>query len=123
MSAMIYYEELLYLFLYICHLSVVIACMLVSGIIMIWCIAKIKGEKMIKENETIKYTSPNGYTGMLYGESSLSIYDPSGKECLHTGFRNVNTYDELVELVDGHPKFIEMINSISKDDLDEDYDI
>lgn len=45
MSAMIYYDELLYLFLYICLLSVVIACMLVSGIILIWCIGKIRGNK------------------------------------------------------------------------------
>lgn len=45
MSAMIYYEELLYLFLYICLLSVVIACMLASGVILIWCIGKIKERK------------------------------------------------------------------------------
>lgn len=42
---------------------------------------------------------------MLYGKSSLAIYRPDGKECLHTGFRNINTYEELVELVDGHPEF------------------
>ena len=45
MSAMIYYDELLYLFLYICLSSVVIACMLASGVILIWCINKIKERK------------------------------------------------------------------------------
>ena len=54
----------------------------------------------------IKYTSPNnGYTGVLYGESSFSIHDPSGKEVMHTGFRNINTYEELVEQVEEFPEF------------------
>lgn len=59
-------------------------------------------------NKTIKYTSENGYTGVLYGKSSLAIYKPDGKMSMHTGFRNINTYEELVELVDEHPKFIEV---------------
>ena len=59
---------------------------------------------------TIKYTSPNGYTGLLYGESSLAIFDPDGKESLHTGSRTIDTYEELVELVDGHPKFLEALS-------------
>lgn len=54
----------------------------------------------------IEYTSPNhGYTGILYGERSYIIRDPSGKEVFHTGFRNINTYDELVEQVESFPEF------------------
>ena len=60
--------------------------------------------------ETIKYTSKNGYTGVLYGKSSLSIYDFTGKEVLHTGFRKANTYEELVEVVETHPEFMEMLS-------------
>ena len=57
----------------------------------------------------IKYTSDNGYTGILYGESSMSIYNPEGREVMHTGFRNVNTMDELIETVEGYPDFIRAI--------------
>ena len=54
----------------------------------------------------IEYKSPNnGYTGVLYGERSYIIRDPSGKEVMHTGFRNINTYDELVEHVESFPEF------------------
>lgn len=42
MSAMIYYEELLYLFLFICNLSAVVSCICVSIAILIWCYRKIK---------------------------------------------------------------------------------
>ena len=42
---MIYYEELLYLFLYVCLFSVIIACMLISATVLIWCIGKIRGDK------------------------------------------------------------------------------
>ena len=59
------------------------------------------------ESETIRYTSDNGYTGVLYGKSSYAIYDKDGKEVLHTGLRNINTYEELVESVNNFPKFLE----------------
>ena len=75
--------------------------------------------------KVIKYTSKNGYTGVLYGQSSMSIYDKDGKEVLHTGSRAINTYDELVELVDEHPKFRQMlfehVDELINDD--DDYDI
>ena len=58
-------------------------------------------------NHTI-YTSPNGYTGVLYGKSSMSIYDSNGKERLHTGRRNVETFEELVAIVDEFPTFLEL---------------
>ena len=59
--------------------------------------------------DTIKYTSENGYTGVLYGKSSLSIYNPDGRECFHTWSRGITTYDELVRIVDQHPQFMKML--------------
>lgn len=58
---------------------------------------------------TIKYTSPNGYTGILYGESSLAVFKPDGTESLHTGRRNIETYEELVKLVDDHPNLLKIL--------------
>jgi len=66
-------------------------------------------------NKTIKYTSDNGYTGVRYGESSMSIYDKEGKEVLHTGSTNVNTYEELVECVENYPDFYKKLLSLSKE--------
>lgn len=65
--------------------------------------------------ETIKYTSSNGYTGVLYGKRSLAIFNPDGTESMHTGSRNINTYEELVRIVDEHPKFIEMLRKVNAD--------
>lgn len=60
-------------------------------------------------SDIIEYTAENGYTGRLYGESSLVIFNPDGTESMHTGSRNINTYDELKEVVEKHPQFIEML--------------
>lgn len=65
-------------------------------------------------SNTIKYTSDNGYTGVLYGKSSMVIYKPDGTESMHTGSRSINTYEELVKVVDKHPKFIEMLRKVSE---------
>lgn len=70
----------------------------------------------------VKYTSPNGYTGVLYGESSLIIYAPDGTESMHTGSRNINTYEELVKVVDEHPNFLKMLQSIA-DDIDDNAEV
>lgn len=59
--------------------------------------------------KTIKYHSENGYTGILYGKSSLAILKDN-KEVMHTGFRSINTREELVELVENCPKFFKMLN-------------
>lgn len=48
----------------------------------------------------------NGYSGVLYGESSLSIYGPDGKEVLHTGHRNVNTEQGLYNILGVMPKLM-----------------
>ena len=58
-------------------------------------------------NNIIDYTSPNGYRGVLYGKSSMVIYDRNGVECLHTSSRTPNTLEELQEFVDGFEEFPE----------------
>ena len=72
----------------------------------------------------MKYTSDNGYTGVLYGKSSLAIYDKKGRERMHTGFRNINTFDELKECVDTFPEFEKLLsekwNAIYNDKDDDD---
>ncbi len=60
-------------------------------------------------NKQSKYTSKNGYTGVMYGNSSLVILDANGKEVFHTGFRNCNTYEELIDQVDTFSEFYNMI--------------
>lgn len=65
-------------------------------------------------SDIIIYTSDNGYTGKLYGKSSLIIFNPDGTESMHTASRNINTYEELVKIVDEHPKFIEMLRGVAE---------
>ena len=69
----------------------------------------------------IEYKHPNGYSARLYGESSMSIY-LNRKEVMHTGSRNVNTENEVMELLDEYPEFIKMlerhIDEILADDED-----
>ena len=57
----------------------------------------------------IKVEHPNGYMGVLYGKSSMSIYDKDGHECLHTGSRTPNTEEELYEVLGNMPKFEQMV--------------
>lgn len=47
-----------------------------------------------------RYASPNGYTGILYGTSSLKILDHKGNQVMNTNARNINTFFELKEFVD-----------------------
>ena len=61
-------------------------------------------------NDFIEYKSNNGYTGRMYGKSSLAIYETvSGKEVFHTGFRRCNNLKELQEQVEEFPKFLNAI--------------
>ena len=64
-------------------------------------------------SKVIKYKSDNGYTGILYGKSSMSIYNPEGKEVFHTGFRKkeINSLEALKEQVDTFPEFQELLSS------------
>ena len=69
-----------------------------------------------KVKTSIKYTSSNGLTGILYGESSMSIgkvqEDGSFDEYLHTGSRNGNSIEYLKEMVDGFPSFMEAMEEL-----------
>ncbi len=69
--------------------------------------------------ENIKYTSDNGYTGVMYGKSSFAIFDKNGKEVLHTGSRSFNTYKELVKQVDTYPEFRAMLEEHFKKEWSE----
>lgn len=59
--------------------------------------------------KTEYYRSDNGYSGALYGESTMSIFDRTGREVLHTGSRNINTEEELIEVVEHFPEFLKIM--------------
>lgn len=63
----------------------------------------------MKRGITDRYTSKNGYTGVLFGKSEYSIYDKNGKAVFHTGSRAFNSHDELVKQVDEFPQFIKLL--------------
>lgn len=71
-------------------------------------------QKMGNIPDVIHYTSPNGYSGSLYGRSSMSIFDPKGNEVLHTGSRTANTLEELKKNVDSYPEYWKKLQSIMK---------
>ena len=77
-------------------------------------------EYEIYENQ-IMVEHENGYYGCLYGKSSMSIFKDN-KEVLHTGFRNINTPDELYEILSEMTSFTEKFANIDFDD-EEEYDI
>lgn len=53
---------------------------------------------------------PNGYSGKLYGESSMSIFK-DGKEVMHTGFRSeeIQTEEDLYKHLEDMPKFMNLL--------------
>lgn len=59
--------------------------------------------------------SINGFTGIMYGNSSLSIYNADGDEVMYTGFRSVNTPEELQRLVDAFPAFWKALKEAEDD--------
>ena len=78
-----------------------------------------KGVKYEVCNNQIMVEHENGYYGCLYGKSSMSIFKDN-KEVLHTGFRNINTPDELYEILSEMPSFTEKLANIDFDDEEED---
>ena len=64
----------------------------------------------------ICYTHENGYTGILYGKSSLSVRNPDGNECFHTGFRNINTKEELKEWLADMPEFMKILQEETEEE-------
>ncbi len=59
----------------------------------------------------IRVKHPNGYSGVLYGKSSMLIFGPDGKEVLHTGFRNpdINNAKALYKQLEEMPEFIKVL--------------
>lgn len=60
----------------------------------------------IKLRNSVTYTHENGYSAVLYGNSSMSVIK-DGKEVLHTGFRKANTEKEVMNLLANMPAFWE----------------
>lgn len=56
-------------------------------------------------NDSRTYNHSNGYSAILYGKSSMSVYY-NGKEKFHTCSRNVNTEDEVMEFLSKMPSFL-----------------
>ena len=56
-----------------------------------------------------KVSHPNGYTGYMYGKSSLRVFDITGEEILHTGFRSVNSKEELYDLLGNIPALMYLL--------------
>lgn len=56
---------------------------------------------------------PNGFTGRLYGESSLMISGPNYH--LHTGFRTINTKEDLYDFLGDMPNFVKLMTSIAEE--------
>ena len=78
-----------------------------------------KGTEYEISNNQIMVEHENGYYGCLYGKSSMSIFKDS-KEVLHTGSRNINTPDELYNILSEMPDFIRMLAKMDFDDEEED---
>ena len=72
------------------------------------------GSDEMAQEHKIMVEHENGYRGILYGKSSMSIFK-GDKEVLHTGFRNINTADELYEELSEMPSFMEMLANIDFD--------
>lgn len=60
----------------------------------------------------IKVEHPNGYLGVLYGESSMSIYDKDGHEVLHTSSRTPQTEQDLYQILDGMPELLKALYEV-----------
>lgn len=58
---------------------------------------------------SVTYTHKNGFSAILYGKSSMSIFK-NGKEVLHTGSRAINTEKEVMELLEKQPEFMKAMN-------------
>lgn len=68
-----------------------------------------------------EYRHKNGYSAVLYGKSSLIIYY-DGKEVIHTGFRNVNTKEEVMKFLENQPKFMKMLENFFEQEKETDTD-
>lgn len=69
---------------------------------------RLKSKNEIPEER--EYKHPNGYSAKLYGYSSMSVFY-EGREVMHTGYRNVNSEEEVMELLEEYPEFMKLINN------------
>lgn len=62
---------------------------------------------------------PNGYKGVLFGQRSMSIYDPDGNEIFHTGHRTINTEWGLYQALENASQLLELFDDVfEKDEVD-----
>lgn len=57
------------------------------------------------------YEHENGYSAVLYGESSMCVYN-GRKNVLHTDSRNVNTEAEVMKMLEEMPEFLEALSEV-----------
>ncbi len=62
---------------------------------------------------SITYEHQNGFSAVLYGKSSMSIFK-NKKEVLHTGNRIVNTEKDVIDFLDKFPEFMNEMNDSIK---------
>ena len=59
---------------------------------------------------------PNGYIGILYGESSMVIHNPEGNEVMHTGSTGLRTEKELYAYLEKFPEVWGVIRKMLEED-------
>lgn len=64
-------------------------------------------------NDSKWYDHENGYSAVLYGESSMCVYN-GRRKVLHTGSRNVNTKAEVMEMLAEMPEFFQKIWEVER---------
>ena len=66
----------------------------------------------------IEVIHPNGYKGILYGNSSMVVLKDD-EELLHTGFTKIKTKEELYNFLESFPEFYEMLTITTEDCLED----
>lgn len=79
------------------------------------------------KEDIISVKHPNGFSGKLYGKSSMSIFDSNGKEIMHTEFRNedIKTKEDLYKHLEDMPMLMDILYGNFDDILndDDDFDV
>lgn len=58
-----------------------------------------------------KIEHPNGYYAIRYGTGSMIIYNPGGKEVIHTAYHNAETTaEEMMLVLEDMPNFLASMN-------------
>lgn len=70
-------------------------------------------------SKEIRCTHENGYSGKLYGASSMTIYNKNGVKVFHTGFRNkkLQTEEDLYKELENFPTFMALLNKNNLENL------